>query len=131
VRLAACLAALLLVAGSADARRGDVCGSGNVRVTPEVKAALKRDAPASVPPEALREFSEAAIAEGRDYPRAVQLYMSAAKAGHAPSARRLAQIYRDGVEGVGRDRNAASRWDREAARLGDFDPCWSSGPRFN
>ena|SRR5215510_15188550 len=50
---------------------------------------------------------------------AVPLYVQAARAGSAKAARRLSEIYQNGVPGVPRDATESHKWHNAARNLGE------------
>ena len=69
-----------------------------------------------------RMFADALMLEREGKgPEAVKAYIRAAKAGSAKAARRLAEIYGQGIPGVARDYPESLKWHNAARALGD-DP---------
>ncbi|MEW6689334.1 MAG: hypothetical protein AB1452_09635 [Pseudomonadota bacterium] len=62
---------------------------------------------------------------------AVKLYIRAARGGDAKAAKRLSEIYDQGIDGVPRDFAESLKWKDEALRLGDITAAFrpqSAGP---
>jgi hypothetical protein len=58
-------------------------------------------------------------------PQAVDLYREASQRGHAPSSRRLMELYADGAPGVARDYRVAVFFKERAIQQGaTFEPTW-------
>ena len=56
---------------------------------------------------------------------AIGLYREASQRGHAPSSRRLMELYADGAPGVARDYRVAVFFKERAVQQGaSFDPVW-------
>jgi TPR repeat protein len=57
--------------------------------------------------------------------QAVNLYREASQRGHAPSSRRLMELYADGAPGVARDYRVAVFFKERAIQQGaTFEPTW-------